>query len=205
MRSTVILCFFFILNLQAQKPMNSVEADALKGLVKQQAKTTKTITSNFTQYKHMDFLSNDIVTKGNLHFKAPNLVKWSYTDPFAYSVIFKNEKLHINNEGKKSNIDMSSSKLFKQLNSLIIKSVKGDMFDAEAFTIEYYTLGKNSLVYFKPKDKKSAAFIEAFHLTFNADGDVEIVKMIEPSGDYTKIVFSNKVLNNPVPDALFNN
>jgi len=62
--------------------MNSAEADALKSVVKQQAKTTKTITSAFTQYKHMDFLSNDIITKGNLHFKAPNLVKWSYTDPF---------------------------------------------------------------------------------------------------------------------------
>lgn len=78
------------------------------------------------------------------------------------------------------------------------------MFDAEEFHIEYYKSGNNSLVYFKPKDKKSASFIEVFQLTFNAQGDVEIVKMVEPSGDYTKIVFSNKVLNNPVSDALFN-
>lgn len=204
MRNIILLCFCFILNLQAQTPMNSAEADALKSLVKQQAKTTKTITSEFTQYKHMDFLSNDIVTKGNLHFKAPDLVKWTYTDPFVYSVIFKDDKLYINDEGKKSDIDMSSSKLFKQLNNLIIKSVKGDMFDAEEFNIEYYKTAKNSVVYFKPKNKKSATFIEAFHLTFNAEGDVEIVKMIEPSGDYTKIVFSNKVLNQPVSDALFN-
>ncbi|OBX24367.1 cell envelope biogenesis protein LolA [Bizionia sp. APA-3] len=205
MRNVSILCFFFVLNLQAQKPMNSAEADALKSLVKQQAKTTKTITSAFTQYKHMDFLSNDIVTNGNLHFKAPNLVKWSYTEPFVYSVIFKGDKLYINDEGKKSDIDMSSSKLFKQLNSLIIKSIKGDMFDAEEFHIEYFKSGNNSLVYFKPKDKKSASFIEVFQLTFNEQGDVEIVKMVEPSGDYTKIVFNNKVLNNPVSDALFNN
>tara|TARA_R110002012_G_scaffold322083_1_gene554861 strand:+ start:37948 stop:38565 length:618 start_codon:yes stop_codon:yes gene_type:complete len=205
MRNIFILCFFLVLNVQAQKPMSSAEADALKSLVKQQAKTTKTITSEFTQYKHMDFLSNDIVTKGNLHFKAPNLVKWSYVEPFTYSVIFKNETLYINDEGKKSNIDMSSSKLFKQLNTLIIKSIKGDMFDTEEFTIEYYKAGNNSLVYFTPKEKKSASFIESFHLTFNDKGDVEIVKMIEPSGDYTKIVFSNKVLNNPVSDALFTN
>lgn len=204
MRNIFIFCFLFVLNLQAQKPMNSAEANALKSLVKQQAKTTKTITSEFVQYKHMDFLSNDIVTKGNLHFKAPNLIKWSYTEPFVYSVIFKDEKLFINDEGKKSDIDMSSSKLFKQLNNLIIKSVKGDMFDVEEFTIEYYKSGENGLVYFMPKDKKSSAFIEAFHLTFNAQGDVEIVKMIEPSGDFTKIVFNNKVLNNPVSDALFN-
>lgn len=204
MRNIFILCFLFTLHIQAQKPMNAAEADALKSLVKQQAKTTKTITSEFTQYKHMDFLSNDIVTKGTLHFKAPNLIKWSYTEPFAYAVIFKDDKLFINDEGKKSDIDMSASKLFKQLNSLIINSVKGDMFDAEEFTIDYFKVGETSVVHFKPKAKKSAAFIQAFHLTFNAQGDVEIVKMIEPSGDYTKIVFNNKVLNNPVSDALFN-
>lgn len=205
MRNILIICLLFVINLQAQKPMNSAEADALKSLVKQQAKTTKTITSAFTQYKHMDFLSNDIVTKGTLHFKAPNLVKWSYVEPFAYSVVFKNETLFINDEGKKSHIDMRSSKLFKQLNSLIIKSIKGDMFDAEEFIIEYYKSGENGLVYFKPKDKKSASFIASFQLTFNKQGDVEIVKMIEPSGDYTKIVFNNKELNNPVSDALFTN
>lgn len=204
MRNLVLLVLLLSFAASAQTQMTSAEAIALKQLVKTQSKTITTITSQFTQYKHMDFLSNDIVTNGNLHFKSPDLVRWAYTEPFEYVVIFKNQNLYINDEGKKSNVDMSSSKLFKELNNLIIKSVKGDMFDDDAFDIEYYKDSENSLVYFKPKDKKSAKFISAFHITFNKKGDVEIVKMVEPSGDYTKIVFLNKALNKHVPNALFN-
>ena len=204
MRKLIQFVFLFSFAINAQTPLTSIEAKDLKELVKSQAQSTKTISSEFTQYKHMDFLSNDIVTKGNLHFKTPDLVRWAYIEPFKYIVIFKNQSLYINDEGKKSNVDMSSSKLFKELNNLIIKSVKGDMFDDDAFDIEYYKEDENSLVYFKPKDKKSAKFISAFHITFNKKGDVEVVKMVEPSGDFTKIVFTNKALNKPISNALFN-
>lgn len=204
MHKLVYIFFFLAIVVKAQTRMTQTEAAALKTLVKTQATTTKTISSDFVQYKHMDFLSNDIVTKGTLKFKIPNLVRWEYTNPFSYSLIFKNESLYINDEGKKSAMDMGSSKLFKQLNSLIIKSIKGDMFDDNEFTIEYYKQDANSLVYFFPKNNKSSKYIEAFHITFNSKGDVETVKMMEPSGDYTKIEFSNRVLNSPIGDAVFN-
>ncbi|WP_165780054.1 LolA family protein [Hanstruepera neustonica] len=206
MRKIFFIPFFLIsANFFAQSPMNSQEAAALKTLVKTRAATTKTITSDFTQSKHLDFLDNDVVTKGQLAFKSPNLIKWSYVDPFKYSVIFKNETLYINDEGNKSNIDIGSNQMFKQLNKLIINSIKGDMFDDETFSIEYFKNDHSSLVQFASKDKKLSKYISAFHITFNSNGDVEQVKMIEPSGDYTKIVFSNRVLNNSINEAVFSN
>ncbi|MCX7551455.1 LolA family protein [Xanthomarina sp. F2636L] len=205
MRSVLILLLFISVSVHAQTKMSAPEAEALKTLVKQQALTTKTISSNFTQYKHLDFLSNDIVSKGKLAFKTPDLVKWEYTEPFIYAVIFKNETLFINDEGKKNQVNMGSNKLFKELNGLIINSIKGDMFDDEAFEISYFKKDKYSRVHFIPKDKKSSKFISAFHITFNEKGDVLEVKMIEPSGDFTKIVFTNKELNKPLADAIFTN
>ena len=153
----------------------------------------------------MDFLDNDIETSGKLAFKAPDLVKWEYVKPFKYSVLFKDEKLFINDEGNKSNIDIGSSKMFKQLNKLIINSIKGDMFDEGEFNIEYFKSEKNNVVHFSPKDEKFAKYIKTFHITFNDHGDVVAVKMIEPSEDYTKIIFTNKELNKPLPDAIFAN
>lgn len=198
-----ILCFVCF-SFQAQTKMTVNQAKSLKTLVKLQAKTTKTIISDFTQYKHLDFLSNDIITKGTLHFKAPNLIKWAYVDPFDYTVVFKNESLFINDEGNKSQIDIGSNHMFKQLNKLIIKSVKGDMFDDSEFIIEYYTLENRPLVYFKPKNTNFSEYIDSFQITFSKKGDVEEVKMVEPSGDYTKIVFSNRTLNAPLNNATFN-
>ncbi|MCX7548907.1 outer membrane lipoprotein carrier protein LolA [Xanthomarina sp. F1114] len=205
MRNFVFIVFFISVAVQAQTKMSAPEAEALKTLVKQQALTTKTISSNFTQYKHLDFLSNDIVSKGKLAFKTPDLVKWVYTEPYNYAVIFKNETLFINDEGKKNQVDIGSNKLFKELNGLIINSIKGDMFDDDAFEITYYKKDKNSQVHFSPKDKKSTKYISDFQITFNKKGDVLEVKMIEPSGDFTKIIFTNKEINIPLADAIFIN
>ena len=60
------------------------------------------LESDFVQYKHLDFLENDIETSGKLAYKAPGLVKWEYTHPYQYSVIFKKDELLINDGGTKS-------------------------------------------------------------------------------------------------------
>ena len=205
MRNLVYFFLFSVMIIQGQTPMSTSEANALKETVKSLALTTKTIQSDFIQYKHLDFLENDIVTKGKLTFKSPKSVKWEYNEPFKYSVIFKNEFLLINDGGNKREIDIGSSKMFKQLNKLIIKSVKGDMFDDNEFDIAYFKKDKSYIVHFYPKDKKTSKYISVFHISFSKVGDVEQVKMIEPSGDFTKIIFSNKILNNPIKDAVFNN
>jgi len=203
MRNILYLFFLMVVTVHSQEKMTTAEATVLKEKVKAQAELTTTITSDFVQYKHLDFLTNDIITKGDLAFKTPNMVKWSYVDPFVYSVIFKDENLYINDEGQKSDVNLSSSKLFKQLNKLIVNSVKGDMFDDNEFEINYFKIADNSDVHFTPINKKIAKYIKAFHIQFNSKGDVVEIKMIEPSDDYTRIVFSNRFLNKTVSDAVF--
>lgn len=183
--------------------MNTLKTDALKIKVRELSNKTETITADFVQYKHLDFLSNDIKSEGKLAFKSPNMVKWEYEKPFTYSVLFKNETLFINDNGNKSDMDMGSNNIFKQLNQLITASIKGDMFDAEEFEVFYYEKDGNSEVHFNPKDKQFAEFIKSFHITFNTKGEVWEVKMIEPSDDYTHIVFSNRTTNQPLSDAVF--
>jgi len=187
----------------AQTKMSSSEANALKHTVKALSDETKTITSDFIQYKHLDFLSNNIMSEGKLAFKSPNTLKWEYVKPFAYSVLFKGEKLFINDNGNKSDMDMGSNKIFKQLNQLITASIKGDMFDNSEFEVSYFKKDGNSEVHFTPTDKQFVEFIKVFHITFNDKGEVQQVKMIEPSDDYTQIVFSNRNTNKPLSDAVF--
>ncbi len=199
-----LLLLFSCLLLHSQTKMSLQETVELKKKVKLLSEQTKTISSDFTQYKHLDFLSNEIVTKGNLVFKAPDLVKWEYVEPFKYSVIFKNESLFVDDDGEKSDINLSSSKLFKQLNHLIINSVKGDMFNDKEFKIDYLKLSENFDIHFKPLNSKIEKYIKEFVILFSSKGEVLQIKMIEPTDDFTKIVFKNRVINKPVSDAVFN-
>lgn len=209
MRNYIFILFLMIasMGVQAQETaMNTSEITTFKTQIKEVSKSTKTITSDFVQYKHLDFLTNDIETSGKMAFKAPNWVKWEYTRPYEYSVVFKEDLLLINDGGTKSNIKMGSSKLFKKLNELIINSVTGDMFDDDSFEVSYFKTQDFNKVIFISTDKKMAKMIAVFELHFNKnDGAVLEVKMIEPSQDYTRIVFSNRVVNGEINDEVFTN
>ena len=199
----LIIALLFSCIAFPQTQMTKEEARTLQEQVRQKSKETMTITSDFTQFKHLDFLSNDIESSGKMVFKAPENISWQYLTPFSYKIVFKDEKLLINDNGNKSKLDLGSNELFKQLNHLISASINGDMFNADEFDISYLKEGSARVVHFLPKDPQFSEFIKAFYISFSNEGTVDEVKMIEPSGDYTKIVFSNRVENKTIPDAVF--
>lgn len=186
--------------------MTAVEILEFKKNVKIVSENTKTISSDFDQYKHMEFLADDIKTSGKMQYKAPKLVKWSYTEPFRYSVIFKEGKLLINDEGKKSNVNIGSNKLFKKLNELIVKSINGNMFDESEFTMNFAKDIDKYIVIFNSKDTELKKYIKQFVLYFNGENyTVTEVKMVEPSDDFTHIIFKNRKENETIKDEVFSN
>lgn len=204
-----ILLAFLLMNavaVSAQEKMSTAEINAFKNSVNATAKGTKTVTTDFVQYKHMDFLSKDIETSGKMSFKAPNMLLWQYTKPYQYSIVFKNNKISINDAGKKSQMDTGNSKMFAKLNKLIVGSVSGDMFDDAEFTITYFKDKGSNIARLVPKDAALKKYIKQMELQFEKKGNmVSEVIMTEPSSDYTRIVFKNKIANAPVPDSVFNN
>src|SRR5690606_36279305 len=129
-----------------------------------------------------------------------------YTDPFRYSIVFLEDKLLINDGGTKSNVDMGNSALFQKLNQLIVNSVKGDLFQDSDFDMEYFKAQDYYKVIFTPRDDKIKSYIATFILIFDkVQAAVQEVKMVEPSGDFTRIVFTDRKINQTVNDAVFSN
>lgn len=190
---------------QEQK-MSESEITAFKNSVNATAKNTKTLSTDFTQLKHMDFLSKDIETSGKMNFKSPNMLQWQYVKPYQYSIVFKNNKIFINDAGKKNNIDKGNSKMFDKLNKLIVGSVNGNMFDENEFTISYFKTKDFNITKLLPKDAALKKYVKQMELYFDKTGNtVSQVKMIETSNDYTKIIFKNKIINAKIEDSVFNN
>lgn len=178
-----------------ENPMTANEAKSFKAKVEEANQNISTIKTDFIQSKHLAFLTNDIESSGKMLFKAPNYLKWEYSQPFQYSIEFKNDKVLIDDQGKKSSIDVGNSKVFEKINKMIVGSVSGQMFDEKEFDISYYKVPQGVLVKLVSITEMKK-YIKEVNLLFpTASYTVSEVKLIESSDDYTLIQFKNKQHN----------
>lgn len=211
MKIKIYILVLFLIGFQSkslaqEQKMSESEISVFKQSVAVVSKKIKTLSTDFVQYKHLDFLSKDIQTSGKMIFKEPSLLLWQYKKPYNYSIIFKNGKILINDEGKKSAVDIGNSKLFGKINKLIVGSVSGDLFDDKEFSISYFKNKDQNVTKFIPKDATLKKYIKQIELTFDKeDATVVQVKLLESSADFTRIVFKNKVINAKVDEASFTN
>jgi len=183
--------------------MSGSEAKAFVSKVSSETKEIKTLQSDFTQTKKMDFLDKNIVTYGKMSLKTPNMLSWKYTKPYQYSIVFKENKIFINDQGKKSAVD-AKSKTFEKINKLIVGSSNGQMFNDPEFSVAYFKNGSFNIAKFTPKSAQLLKYIKQIELYFPKNqSTVSQVNMTEASGDTTNIVFKNTKINAPVAASEF--
>lgn len=201
----ILLAFFHLTIFAQESKMSNAEIENFKKDIIADSKKIQTLTADFTQYKVMSFLDKPIVSKGKLYLQNLKAMRWNYTQPIDYNVIFNNGKIYINDEGKKSSVDLQGNKKFEKLNQLIVGSVSGNLFDTNDFVITYVKTDKSRIAKLQPKIKDVKKYIKEIQLTFySGQSTVTEVKLIEPSDDYTKILFTNKSLNKTINASVFN-
>ena len=183
--------------------MSSAEVKTFVTKISSESKDIKTLQSDFVQTKKMDFLDKNIVTQGKMSLKSPNTLSWKYTKPYQYSIIFKDNKIFINDQGKKSSVD-AKSKTFEKINKLIVGSSNGKMFSDPEFAVAYFKNGNFNIAKFTPKSAQLLKYIKQIELQFpKNESTVSQVDMTEASGDTTNIVFKNTKINAPIPASEF--
>jgi outer membrane lipoprotein carrier protein len=206
MIKNIILTTFFLISsfIFAQNtPMSATEAKAFVNKVSSETKEIKTLQSDFTQTKKMDFLDKNIVTYGRMSLKTPNILSWKYLKPYQYSIIFKDNKILINDQGKKSSVD-AKSKTFEKINKLIVGSSNGQMFNDPEFSVTYLKNANFNIAKFTPRSAQLLKYIKQIELHFPKNqSTVSQVNMTEASGDTTNIVFKNTKINAPISASEF--
>lgn len=183
--------------------MTGPEAKAFVTKVSSETQEIKTLQSDFTQTKKMDFLDKNIITYGKMSLKSPNMLSWKYTKPYQYSIVFKENKIFINDQGKKSSVD-AKSKTFEKINKLIVGSSNGKMFTDPEFTVTYFKSTGYNIAKFTPKSAQLLKYIKQIELYFpKNESTVSQVNMLEASGDTTNIVFKNTKINAPIAASEF--
>ncbi|UMQ41019.1 outer membrane lipoprotein carrier protein LolA [Chryseobacterium sp. Y16C] len=199
--STLLLISTFV--FAQNTAMSGAEAKAFVTKVSSETKEIKTLQADFTQTKKMDFLDKSIVTYGKMSLKTPNILSWKYTKPYQYSIVFKDNKIFINDQGKKSSVD-AKSKTFEKINKLIVGSSNGQMFNDPEFSVTYLKNANFNVAKFTPKSAQLLKYIKQIELSFpKGQSTVSQVNMTEASGDTTNIVFKNTKINAPIAASEF--
>ncbi len=201
-----IVLFFVSLTVAAQQPLTASEIAALKAKTASSAKNLQSLESSFTQTKQLSYLENAAVSSGKLYFKPPRKIRWEYTSPTPYTVIFNEDKMYTRNEaGKTSQTDLSANRRFNALNDLLTETAQdGNFFDENRFTITYYKNGQGYAAVLIPKEKALNKYIKQIELRIDgASFLVQQVKIVDPSSDYTQLDFENQRKNAPIPEDKF--
>jgi outer membrane lipoprotein carrier protein len=97
----LVSVFHIALTKAQETAMSSAEITSFKQTVVAEAQKIKTLKTDFVQYKHLDFLSKEITSSGSMLLKNPNKLLWKYNTPIQYGILFKDNKVLVNDQGKK--------------------------------------------------------------------------------------------------------
>lgn len=207
MRILKIILFFLPAFMLAQNSqLTEAEVKEFKKEVSKHSENLESLSSEFTQTKHMQLMEEEAVSEGKLYYRTPDVLKWEYYSPYNYKILFKEKQLHINDDGEKSVTSLRSHKMFNKLLNLISGSVNGKLLeDPENFRINYFKNGEYVQAVIVPQDAALKNMFSEIILIFNGNHVVDSVKLMEENGDFTRIDFKNIALNPQLDSSVFQN
>ena len=209
-KDAILLTFIFslLINLTAfpQKDISEMKnPSTFRQKLADATKLTNTIESTFSQEKNLSVLSEKIQSKGKFYFKKQNMLRLEYIDPFKYMIILNNGKILIRDEEKENRFDARSNKVFGEINSILLGCAQGTLLnDEKKFQSSCFETPNSYIVKLHPRVSQLKDIFSEICIYFDKnDFSVSCLIMNEASGDYTKIKFSGKKLNAPIPDEKF--
>jgi outer membrane lipoprotein-sorting protein len=177
---------------------------AFKKRFSEEGKKTTSIRSVFVQEKSMSVLEEKIVSEGTFWYKQDRKVRIEYQTPFHHLIIMNGDQILIKEDNKESKVSTRSSKLFQQVNRIIIECVNGSILESKDYTSRVFENDKTYWIELVPVSKALRNFFQSIQVVVDKKDWLAVsITMNEPGGDNTVMRFSSKVLNEKLDDELF--
>lgn len=165
----------------------------------------KTIDCDFTQYRHLSILENNLISSGKFYFKPDGMIRLEYTQPEASVVVINGEKIKMESGGKTNMYRMSSNPVVTVIKTVFLNCISGN-WDELKNDCQIVFL-EDKLTYqldMKPLHKKAQKYVQKIEVVLDKK-DMSINRMIitESLNDFTRYVFTNKRFDMPLSDQLF--
>lgn len=199
-----LFCFSVSITVSGQEFVEIKNNESVQEEINKTAESIKTIKSQFVQEKHLSFLTEPISSEGLFRYKKENQLRWEYTRPFQYLILFNGNKIIIKDQNKVNEFDANSNAVFKQINDLMLGAVKGDLGKNDKFITRLKESSKQYQLLLVPQDEALKAYISEVEIYFEkSDLAVSSIKIIESTGDFTKIIFNDRKFNETIDNTTF--
>ncbi len=168
-------------------------------------KTVKiqSIQADFTQEKHLKILARPIISTGTFTFAAPQSLRWEYKTPIPSILLMYGGKIrkYVQRDGKVVEDKGMHLDSMQIVLAEISNWLDGRFSENDVFSVSF---PDEKSVLLTPKRQSFARLISRIELQL-ADqlGLLDGVTIFEGPDSYTTMKFTNRVLNEEIPAAVF--
>jgi len=171
--------------------------------LKSAAASVTSLSADFVQEKHMQILARPLVSSGVFYFQSPSSLRWEYRAPVRNILLMHDNRTERYVETGHGLIKETGAGL--QAMQIVLEQISqwlGGRFDENPmFTAN---LEPGPKIVLTPKEKSFTRMIHHIDLVLSErPGVIDSVFIYESEDSFTKLVFKNAVLNQPIDAALF--
>ena len=187
----IILSLMFVLSLACYAQNTDVEK-LFQTELQEKNEDVIAIKCRFKQIRQVYYLAEPAVKEGDFAFTKPNDILLAFDD--GDYIKMTSEYFEMKTGSNVAKTKVSSNPMLKNLSSILSTCVLGEFDKMSAgFNVEIEQQAKEWIVNLTPKQSKMAAKISNIIIAFNkADMSLNLLKMVEKSGDYTAYNFTDK-------------
>jgi len=165
---------------------------------------TQSISSDFSQVKHMKMLNDKVSSKGKFYYKKDNRIRIEYTTPFKYLVVMNGSSVTVKDDQKTNRISTRSSKAMQSANRIMMDCMTGNVYNNKDFSVKTFESKSQYLLQLSPLTASMKGMFSRIDVFIEkSDYSVTKLQLNENGGDYTEMSFLNKKKNVSLDDALF--
>lgn len=171
--------------------------------LKTTAGTITSVQAEFVQEKHMPILAAPLISHGVFYYQAPGSLRWEYSRPVKSILLMHAGSVRRWVQGSDGIQEETSGSLaaMQVVLDQIAYWLQGRFDENPMFGARLNTSGRITLT---PKDDALRAVIERIEIGLTQQpGIIEDVVIYESQDAYTRMSFSNTMLNQTMDDAVF--
>ena len=177
---------------------------ALQQALQQSTASVQSISSDFSQTKHLSLLADKINSKGKFYYQRADKVRIEYTSPFHYLVVMNGGQMLVKDEQKSTQVNTRSSKTMQSVNRIMLDCMRGTVFSNPDFKVTAYENDGSYLLVMSPAHESMRKLFDEIDVYLDRNNyEVQRLNLKEPGGDFTEMNFSNTRHNVALNDALF--